>query len=698
MKKNTAVNLKAAVSHLNGVGSKTEIQLKKLGINSIQDMLFHLPLRYLDRTRLSPIGALTSGQEYMVQGEIELCQVKFGRRRSLLCQISDGTGALVLRFFYFNKAQQERLQQGNTLRCYGQVRSGAHRFEMIHPEYQHINPDAIVPVDETLTPVYPTTEGLHQIKFRKFTDQALGLFKKLDRETIELLPDSILKKNNLPDLYSALIYVHRPPPDASVAELKTGKHPAQQRLAFEELLSQYLSLQQLRNKVRKHQANSLKVEGELANNFIKSLAFTLTGAQQTVAKEIRNDMDQEAPMLRLLQGDVGSGKTVVAALAALRAIEAGFQVAIMAPTELLSEQHFDNFTKWFSELGIKVVTLTGKLKKAEREQALEQISKETPLLVVGTHALFQDDVVYNKLGLVIIDEQHRFGVHQRLSLLEKGSHAGRYPHQLVMTATPIPRTLTMTAYADLDVSVIDELPPNRKPVNTVVLSNKKRDEVVDRIKAAGNEGRQIYWVCTLIEESESLQCETAVDTENYLKAALPKQTVALIHGRLKNAEKEMIMLDFKKGKIDLLVATTVIEVGVDVPNASLMIIENAERLGLAQLHQLRGRVGRGSEKSDCVLMYQGPLSDLAKKRLAAMRASNDGFKIAEQDLELRGPGELLGTRQAGLPELQVADMVRDANLFPNIQIAAEELNRSCPESILHLIRRWQGKGVYYGHV
>ncbi len=637
------------------------------------------------------------GQEYLVQGEIELTQIKFGRRRSLLCQISDGTGSLILRFFYFNKSQQDRLKRGDSLRCYGQVRNAGRHFEIIHPEYQLVNVDDALPVDETLTPVYPTTEGLYQIRLRKIIDQALDLFDK-QKQGIELLPKSIRQKYELPRLDSALKYVHRPPPDASIKELKSGTHPAQQRLAFEELLSQYLCLQQLRNTIRQQKAHPFNTNETLANTFLESLPFSLTAAQHRVINEIKYDLAKTIPMLRLLQGDVGSGKTIVAAFSAINAIAAGFQVALMAPTELLAEQHFENFRLWFNTLGMPLVKLTGKLKKSDHQTIVNEIAETTPLLIIGTHALFQKDIVFGKLGLVIIDEQHRFGVDQRLSLLDKGNNTDRCPHQLVMTATPIPRTLTMSAYSDLDISVIDELPPDRKPVTTVVLSNEKRDDVIHRIQAAGNEGRQIYWVCALIEESEVLQCETAVDTQNYLQDTMPDIKVGLIHGRMKNIEKETIMQSFKQADIDLLVATTVIEVGVDVANASLMIIENAERMGLAQLHQLRGRVGRGTKQSDCVLLYQAPLSDMAKKRLEVMRSTNDGFKIAEADLKLRGPGELLGTRQAGITDLSVADLVRDANLLPDVRLAAKELHEQHQDKIDSLIRRWQGQQIHYGQV
>lgn len=685
------------IDRLNGVGTKTTALLNKLGIHRIQDLLFHLPLRYQDRTRLIPIGALLPGQEYLVQGEIELSQIKFGRRRSLLCQITDGTGSLVLRFFYFSRAQQDRLQRGQSIRCYGMVRQSGKHPEIIHPEYQFISDTFPTAVDETLTAIYPATEGLHQIKLRKLMDQALNILNH-SSDKIELIPQAINDQYQLGDLISSLNYVHRPPPDATLKDLISGTHPAQQRLAFEELLSQYLCLQRLRKRFRDKKSFVLENTHGVIEQFYRTLSFTLTAAQLKVIEEIKHDLAQNIPMLRLLQGDVGSGKTIVAAAAAICAIQSGYQVAMMAPTELLAEQHYENFEQWFSPLGIKPIKLTGKLKKSDYNIALDEIKQSDPKLIIGTHALFQKDVVFGKLGLVIIDEQHRFGVDQRFSLLSKTTKPNHYPHQLVMTATPIPRTLTMTAYADLDISVIDELPPNRKPVNTVIMSNLKRDDLIDRIRAAGHEGRQIYWVCAMIDESETLQCEAAVETRDHLQEMLTNFSVGLIHGKMKNDEKDSVMQAFKDNNIDLLVATTVIEVGVNVPNASLMVIENAERMGLAQLHQLRGRVGRGTKQSDCILLYQGPLSNLASKRLDAIRATNDGFKIAETDLKLRGPGELLGTRQAGLPELSVADLSRDAHLLPQVQSAAIEIASSHPEQVEKLIRRWCGNQADYGQV
>lgn len=686
------------VTSLSGVGPRLLEKLERIGISKIQDLLFHLPYRYIDRTRLSPIGTLRPGHNAYIQGEIELTQVRFGKRRSLLCRISDGTGAVVLRFFYFSKSQEKGLQRGLTIRCYGQVRLGQGSLEIIHPEYHILSDRQDNELDEKLTAVYPSTEGLQQPRLRKLTEQALSALNNDKQGLVELLPESILLKNKLPTLADALIYVHRPPPDADIQSLIEGKHPAQQRLAFEELLAHQLSLLELRKEFRTEQSPAFDKSTQLVPDFLQSLPFELTNAQQQAYKTIALDLNKTEAMLRLVQGDVGSGKTVVAAMAALQAIEAGYQVAIMAPTELLSEQHYNNFLLWLEPLGIDVVFLTGKLKKSLRNKIETRLQDNAPVVAIGTHALFQESVSFAKLGLIVIDEQHRFGVHQRLALLEKGQQHNQYPHQLIMTATPIPRTLTMTAYADLDHTVIDELPPGRKAINTSVISNERRDDIIERINKICAEGRQVYWVCTLIEESETLQCETAIETAETLKEKLSNINVGLIHGRMKTIEKEAMMQEFKQGKIDLLVATTVIEVGVDVPNASLMIIDNAERFGLSQLHQLRGRVGRGETQSDCLLMYQSPLGELARQRLEIMRTSSDGFVIAEKDLELRGPGEVLGTRQAGMPDMRVADLMRDASLLPEIQNTAKIILEKNPDKVESLIHRWLGKSIEYSNV
>ncbi|MGD8514534.1 MAG: ATP-dependent DNA helicase RecG, partial [Granulosicoccaceae bacterium] len=603
-------------------------------------------------------------------------------------------GTLTLRFFHFSAAQQAALARGAQLRCFGEVRKGPASYEIVHPEYRVIDPEHETPVEEYLTAVYPATEGVHQQRLRGLAARALAYVGGLH----EWLPADALASLALPNLQHAILLLHRPPPDIDQAMLADGAHPAQQRLAFEELLAQHLSLRRIRHRVQQHAAPVLQAKGRLLDAFLQALPFTLTGAQQRVIAEIRQDIERGVPMQRLVQGDVGSGKTAVAACAALQAIEAGYQVAIMAPTELLAEQHYRNFDHWFTQLGIEHAWLAGSLKGKARQQCLAAVVSGRAQFVVGTHALFQDEVEFNRLGLVIIDEQHRFGVHQRLALRDKGRASDEVPHQLVMTATPIPRTLAMTFYADLDCSVIDELPPGRTPVQTVVIPDARRDEVVQRVAEACAEGRQAYWVCTLIDESEVLQCEAAETTAGLLAEALPELHIGLVHGRLRAAEKESIMRAFKAGAIDVLVATTVIEVGVDVPNASLMVMENAERLGLAQLHQLRGRVGRGAAASSCVLMYRSPLSEKARLRLGVMRETTDGFVIAQRDLELRGPGELLGTRQTGVVELRIADLVRDQALVPQVEQLAGDLLATDSQAVDALINRWIGQASRYADV
>ncbi|OUR64998.1 ATP-dependent DNA helicase RecG [Methylophaga sp. 42_25_T18] len=689
--------LSQPVTQLKGVGAKVAERLQKIGIQHIQDLLFHLPLRYQDRTRLFPLGSLRLQQECLIEGMIKLSQVKFGRRRSLLCHIEDGTGSLVLRFFHFSKVQQQQLAKGARIRCFGEVRNGPSSLEMVHPEYQLIAAEGLVPVDTELTPIYPTTEGLHQLSLRKLLKQALAY---LDNNTLpELLTDhDRLHPVANYSLTEALCYVHQPPPDVDVHQLLERTHPTQRRLAYEELLAHQVSMRQLRQRTLHHKAPVLAGVDEHSQQFLAQLPFPLTTAQQRVIDEILFDIRQPQPMQRLVQGDVGSGKTVVAAMAVVAAVSAGYQAVMMAPTELLAEQHFQTFKTWLEPLGMNVGWCAGKQTASERKQVLAELKSGEIRVALGTHALFQDEVIFNNLGLVVIDEQHRFGVHQRLALRDKGRQLDHMPHQLVMTATPIPRTLAMTAYADLNVSVIDELPPGRSPVTTVVMPDVRRDDIVARVAVAGQEKRQVYWVCTLIEESEHLQCQAAEDSAIALQQALPDLRIALVHGRMKSADKELIMQQFKAGEIDLLVATTVIEVGVDVPNASLMVIENAERLGLAQLHQLRGRVGRGSVQSHCVLMYHPPLSDNGQARLKCLRETNDGFVIAQRDLELRGPGELLGTRQTGLPQFRVADLVEDQDLVAVIQDAADHFLQSTPERADALITRWFGHKIDFGQV
>lgn len=682
------------LSALTGVGASQSEKLAKIGLHTVQDLLLHLPLRYEDRTQLYPIGELLPGIYATVEGEVLNCNITFGRRRMMVCQISDGSGILTLRFFNFNAAMKNSLTMGRRVLAYGEAKRGQHGAEMIHPEYRLQGDHDSPALQETLTPVYPTTEGVRQATLRKLTDQALDL---LDSCAIaELLPPELAQ--GLMSLPQALRTLHRPPPSLKLSELESGKHPAQRRLILEELLAHNLSMLALRAGAQRYHARPLAALDNLKNGLLKSLPFSPTGAQERVVADIERDMALDVPMMRLVQGDVGSGKTLVAALAALRAIANGQQVALMAPTELLAEQHAANFRAWFEPLGVEVGWLAGKQKGKARQAQQEAIASGQISMVVGTHAIFQEQVQFHALALVIIDEQHRFGVHQRLALWEKGQQQGFHPHQLIMTATPIPRTLAMTAYADLETSVIDELPPGRTPVTTVAIPDTRRSEIVSRVHhACTQEGRQAYWVCTLIEESDLLEAQAAEATWEELKLALPELKIGLVHGRMKPQDKQAVMQAFKQGELHLLVATTVIEVGVDVPAASLMIIENPERLGLAQLHQLRGRVGRGAVASHCVLLYKSPLSATAQKRLQVLRDSNDGFVIAQKDLEIRGPGELLGTRQTGNAEFRVADLLRDQAMIPEVQRIARHIHERWPQQAAALIERWMPETERYSN-
>ena len=683
------------VTALKGVGAALAARLRVLGVAQVQDLLFVLPTRYEDRTRLQRLGSLLVGARAVVEGEVQLTEVVFRGRRQLLCRMTDGSGSLTLRFFHFSSAQQQGLARGTRIRCFGEVRRGPLGLEMVHPEYRRIG-DNDVGLEAALTPIYPVTEGVQQGRLRALIRQVLH---ELDTDGVrEWLPPEILENLDLPTLGEALRFMHLPPVDARLDDLAQGVHPAQRRLAFEELLAHHLSLKLLRSRVQTDPAWPLNDAARLAERFVSSLPFAFTGAQRRVFAELDRDLRHAQPMVRLIQGDVGCGKTVVAAGAAARAIGSGHQAALMAPTELLAEQHFRNLDAWFRPLGVSVALVTGSQASLARRSALEAIASGEAALAVGTHALFQQSVRFHNLALVIVDEQQRFGVQQRMQLQEKGQQADRHPHQLIMTATPIPRTLAMTAYADLDISIIDELPPGRTPVRTVVAPESRRDEVVARIRTACLAGRQAYWVCPLIDESEELQFQAAEETAALLAEALPELRLGLVHGRMPARKKDEAMLAFKAGRIQLLVATTVIEVGVDVPNATVMVIENAERMGLAQLHQLRGRVGRGSHESSCVLLYRSPLGQLARQRLNAIRDSNDGFVIAQRDLELRGPGELLGTRQTGLELLRVADLSRDAQLLPLVHKAAELMLARYADRIGPLTMRWVGSDERYGRV
>ena len=682
---------------LRGVGPQIASHLSRLNIHSVHDLLLHLPTRYQDRTNIQPMNKLRVGQEVVVEGVVRRVARPPRGKTKVLIELCDDSGYLLLRFFHVLSFQKEAMQQGTRLRCYGDVRFGPKGFEMTHPEFKVIDDAHAHMIDAYLTPVYPATDGLSQYMLRKLTGNALSVMR--DEETFkELLPEDVMKSLALPSLQASIAFVHRPPSEISIPLLMNNGTPQQQRLVFEELLAHRLSLLRIKESFQSHRAVALPSSAEWREKFISTLPFQLTRAQQRVADEISVDLEKAKPMLRLVQGDVGSGKTVVAALAMLQVMASGCQTVMMVPTELLAEQHYRNFKSWLEPLGLQVVCLTGGLKGKARAEALEIVKSGAAHIVLGTHALFQEVVEFSKLALVIIDEQHRFGVHQRAMLRDKGAQDTAHPHQLIMTATPIPRTLSMSFYADLDMSVIDELPPGRTPVTTTVMLNSRRDEVITRVKDACEQGRQVYWVCPLIEESEVLDCQDVTTAVQKLQTNLPALKVALIHGRMKADEKEKIMRSFKEGGIHLLVATTVIEVGVDVANASVMVIENAERLGLSQLHQLRGRVGRGSAASHCVLLYQQPLSKLAKERLTVMRETTDGFKIAQRDLELRGPGEVLGTKQTGDLSFHVADLLRDSALLPKVQQVSDLIVTRHQDHIEPLIRRWLANKVDYAKV
>lgn len=682
------------LTSLNGVGETQAEKLNKMGLRTIQDLLFHLPLRYEDQTQLYAISEVQPGNSVTISGEILQTKIAFGRKRMMTSQITDGSGTLTLRFFNFSTAMKNSLAVGKYVVAYGEIRRGNLGPEIIHPEYK-IKPNAAhIELQNTLTPIYPTTEGIRQITLRKLIAQALTL---LDTCAInELIPTPF--NRGLISLPQAIQTLHRPPPDIPLDLLEKGKHPAQRRLIFEELLAHQLSMLAVRSETQKFSAQPLPAEEKLKHQLLARLPYSPTKAQQRVVSEIEADLAKTSPMMRLVQGDVGSGKTLVALFAAIRAIAHGKQAALMAPTELLAEQHANTFRQWLQPLGIQVGWLSGKQKGKSRLSQQKAIAQGEVAMIIGTHAIFQQQVEFNALALVIIDEQHRFGVHQRLALWEKGQQHGIYPHQLIMTATPIPRTLAMTAYADLDNSIIDELPPGRTPVTTVAIPDTRRNEVIQRIKkACQTEKRQVYWVCTLIDDSEVFEAQAAQATQEELTRLLPELNIGLVHGRMKSVEKQNMMADFTANKLQLLVATTVIEVGVDVPNASLMIIENPERLGLAQLHQLRGRVGRGSVASHCVLLYKTPLTFATKLRLQVLRDSNDGFIIAQKDLEIRGPGELLGTRQTGNAEFKVADLIRDQDLLPEIRNIAQYLQQHYPNHTNALIERWLPERLQYSN-
>ncbi len=697
--KHQTTNASSPCTILTGVGPKLAQCLANHGIRTLQDLLFHLPRQYQDRTRITPIASLSPGDYGLVVGRISASHIQYGKRRSLICTLSDDSGSIQLRLFHFSNAQRAQLVNDTHLCCFGEVRtqSRGQMLSLIHPEYHVVDPQTAMPTQSNFTPIYPLAEGLTQPRLRRLIQQTLALLKK-EQWLHELLPSSLCQQYHLPTLADALTFVHEPPTTACLTALAAGQHPMQQRLIFEELLAHQVSLQRRRHEIQSQQACALNHPATLTATFTGALPFALTNAQQRVTTEIAEDLEKPYPMLRLVQGDVGSGKTVVAAMALLKAIENGQQSVLMAPTEILAEQHYQNFQRWLAPLGIAMAWLGGKLSTKQRKETLMRIASGDAKLVIGTHALFQKAVSFQKLALVVVDEQHRFGVHQRFLLAQKGQYQQFQPHQLMLTATPIPRTLAMTAYADLDESILDELPPGRTPIKTAALPNTKRATLLARVAQLCQSGRQAYWVCTLIDESDVLECEAAENTAQALQQALPQLQIALVHGRMKADEKEAIMAKFKQGQIHVLVATTVIEVGVDVPNASLMVIENPERLGLSQLHQLRGRVGRGQAESHCILLYQPPLSKTARTRLDILRQSHDGFEIARQDLILRGPGEILGTRQTGLPSLRIADLSRDNALLPKVHRAARELLGASEHSLDALIERWLGLDEQYANV
>ena len=680
---------------LPGVGPAMEEKLQRLGLRTVRDLLFLLPKRYEDRTRIQAIADLKLGQWVQIEGVIDRARINMGRRRSLLCVLRDESAEVTLRFFYFTRQQQRGLSPGTRLLCYGEVRRGPRGLEIVHPEYRRLRASDPVPVQQRLTPVYPTTEGLGQPRLRALTEYALD---NAMADLPDLIPQRQLSRLHLPGLLEALRTVHRPPSELPLEALLSGEHPARKRLALEEILAWHLGLRRLRDTGQRQPAKALQPEGDLRQRFLAGLPFRLTAGQTQAIRQIDADLSRAQPMMRLLQGDVGCGKTVVIAAAVLAAIQSGQQAAVMAPTELLAEQHMRTLSDWLEPLGVRLAWLAGGMPAAARRAFEARLASGDAEVAIGTHALFQEAVEYRALGLVVVDEQHRFGVHQRLRLVQKGQEDAQVPHQLVTTATPIPRSLAMTFYAGLDISAIHDMPPGRRPVNTVLVSQERRAKVIERVAAACGAGRQAYWVCPLIDESEYIESSAAEPTYRELKAALPDVRVGLLHGRAAASQRDQVMADFAAGKLDLLVATTVIEVGVDIPRASLMIVENAERMGLAQLHQLRGRVGRGKEQSHCVLMYRPPLGDMARQRLNTMRNSNDGFEIARKDLQLRGAGEILGIRQTGALQFRVADLVRDGALAAPAQRIADHMLKHNASEVEQLIRRWVGEDERYAQV
>ncbi len=686
-----------ALQDLPGITSRAIENLAKLNITTIFDLLFHLPLRYNDRTVITNIADTTCNKELQVIGRVYKAKVVFGRRRMMTATLIDDTGEMTLRFFHFSNTQLKGLADGKRVLCFGEPRRSGNRIEMIHPQYRVLQEHETVTLSDRLEPVYPSTKGLQQKRIQSLVDTALVWAVKQKTVFEDVLKDMPGMSSNNTAILDLLYEVHKPKADADKQLLFNRQHPAQKRLVLDELLAHHLSIMKIRMRSNQRKSYQLHSNGSLVKPFIENLSFKLTQAQIKVLKEVEKDMGTEHPMMRLVQGDVGSGKTVVALVACLFAVENQYQAAVMAPTELLAEQHYRYFSHQLLPLGIQVAWLASGMSAKKKREMLELIASGTASVVVGTHALFQEGVEFKNLALSITDEQHRFGVQQRLQLTRKGSEESIYPHQLTMTATPIPRTLAMSMYAHLDYSVIDELPPGRKPITTVAIPDSRRDHIIERIREVCQQGAQAYWVCSLIEESDALQSQAATDTHAYLQSQLPGLRVGLLHGRLKSAEKDSVMQEFINQKIHVLVATTVIEVGVDVPNASLMIIENAERFGLAQLHQLRGRVGRGDKQSNCVLLYKAPLRDVAKKRLEALREISDGFELARVDLDIRGPGEVLGTKQSGDMHMRIANLNKDMDLLPDVQKAANWLLENHPQRVETVLRRWLGNAVEYAN-
>ena len=675
-------SLSDPIISISGLGQKTSDRLNQLGIHSLEHLIFHLPSRYQDKTTITQLSDAKISDESLIEASIDRIEVIPSRHRQLLCYLSDNQNQrILLRFFHFNQYQKQAFVRGETIQCFGEIKVGREGLEMHHPEYRLITQEQKPLLESTLSPIYPLCSGVTQAKMKKWVNEAL---EALNSSIIDDYFEKIIN-NTMPSLKDSLFLLHHPKQGEDLSKIESFTHISQQRLIIEELATHQLSLLKIKSARKSKKTTAFLINHSLSDKLLQSLDFQLTKAQNRSIEEINKDIASSNPMLRLLQGDVGSGKTIVAVFALLQAVENYFQTAVMAPTEILARQHLQSFAIYLNPLGIKVAFLSGSQNVQERREQLSLIENGEAQVIIGTHALFQEKVSFNNLALVIIDEQHKFGVHQRLSLSQKAKIT---PHQLVMTATPIPRSLTMSAYADLDTSIIDELPPGRQAIETVALSNTRRDELIKKIKIISNEGRQIYWVCTLIEESEALRAESAEKTFTYLSSNLEDLNVVMIHGRLTKSEKEVIMKDFSEKRIDLLVATTVIEVGVNVPNASLMIVENAERLGLAQLHQLRGRVGRGAEKSACILMYQSPLSQTAKQRLDILRQSNDGFLIAQKDLELRGPGEILGTQQTGIASMKIANIVRDSYLLKQAGYYSSKMLTASLDNQNALIDRW----------